>query len=195
MLLTDERYSEKKEIDKEKIQKYINEKIMLKIKSDLFNKPVSYLYDNEIEKRESTILKLFIKNSKITKEIKDKNGKTKIKNMWVYKKAPFQTSFFYRIKNIIETEKEKSKKLNKVKTVFEKNNTIKNNENRERKDNKKLGNKENTNKIDYKLNFNFDKFKELIEEEIDKTDWLDVLILFYSYTQQKIKYLTVNKKK
>ena len=115
--------------------------------------------------------------------------------MWVYKKAPFQTSFFYRIKNIIETEKEKSKKLNKVKTVFEKNNTIKNNENRERKDNKKLGNKENTNKIDYKLNFNFDKFKELIEEEIDKTDWLDVLILFYSYTQQKIKYLTVNKKK
>ena len=196
MLLTDERYSEKKEIDKEKIQKYINEKIMLKIKSDLFNKPVSYLYDNEIEKRESTILKLFIKNSKITKEIKDKNGKTKIKNMWVYKKAPFQTSFFYRIKNIIETEKEKSKKLNKVKTVFENiNNTIKNNENRERKDNKKLGNKENTNKIDYKLNFNFDKFKELIEEEIDKTDWLDVLILFYSYTQQKIKYLTVNKKK
>ena len=196
MLLTDERYSEKKEIDKEKIQKYINEKIMLKIKSDLFNKPVSYLYDNEIEKRESTILKLFIKNSKITKEIKDKNGKTKIKNMWVYKKAPFQTSFFYRIKNIIETEKEKSKKLNKVKTVFENiNNTIKNNENRERKDNKKLGNKENTNKIDYKLNFNFDKFKELIEEEIDKSDWLDVLILFYSYTQQKIKYLTVNKKK
>lgn len=51
MLLTDERYSEKKEIDKEKIQKYINEKIMLKIKSDLFNKPVSYLYDNEIEKK------------------------------------------------------------------------------------------------------------------------------------------------
>ena len=62
--------------------------------------------------------------------------------------------------------------------------TDKNNEIKNKKDEKKE-------KINYRLDFKLDKFKELIKNEIGNTEWLDTLILFYSYTQQKVRYTNI----
>jgi putative viral A-type inclusion protein len=191
ILLTDIRYIKNLDIEdilkvKQEIKKFFNDtknkknKNIKKIKTKLFNSPIDYLY-SEITQKE--ILKLFVKKIEQNKDIKSR-----------YKKVPFQLSFFYKIKSIIEMKENNDIKIKFVIRLFENmceiiNKNIlevtdKNNEIKNKKDEKKE-------QINYRLDFKLDKFKELIKNEIESTEWLDILILFYSYTQQKVKYTNI----
>lgn len=179
ILLTDERYSENLNIEdilklETEVEDFFRKnKNKKKIKSRLFNKPIDYLY-KEIKQKE--ILKLFVK------EIKNKHI------LLGYKKAPFQLSFLYRIKSIIEAKENKDTKLVTVKNLFKNMCKI-----FEDIKNIKIENK-NQNQIDYKLTFDFSKFDRLIKKEIENSEWIDILILFYSYSQQKVKYVSIYEK-
>ena len=191
ILLTDIRYIKNLDIEdilkvKQEIKKFFKDtknkknKNIKKIKTKLFNSPIDYLY-SEITQKE--ILKLFVKKIEQNKDIKSR-----------YKKVPFQLSFFYKIKSIIEMKENNDIKIKFVIRLFENmceiiNKNIlevtdKNNEIKNKKDEKKE-------QINYRLDFKLDKFKELIKNEIESTEWLDILILFYSYTQQKVKYTNI----
>ena len=188
ILLTDERYAEKLtiedvvEIEKEIDHFFKNIRNKKKLKPRLFNKPINYLY-KKIGKKE--ILKLFVE------EIENKKGEH-IK--LGYKKASFQLSFFYKVKSIIEMKENKTDKINLIKKIFENMCKIidekKLIESDESKDKNNEAKKENL--IDYKLDFKFTEFgKKLTENDVENAEWIDILILFYSYSQQKMKYVNI----
>ena len=136
------------------------------LNSNMFIKPLKYIYNFG-----DSIEKCFILNTT------DKDFNT-------FKKVPFHLSMLFKAKNLIEIGKKE-----KVKTLFANySELIKTKEKEDEKDND-IQKEEHF--INYRLKFNKDKFNREFDN-INGTEWLDRIILFYKYDQQRILYRIIS---
>ncbi len=136
------------------------------LNSNMFIKPIKYIcnFGDSIEK-------CFILNTT------DKGFNT-------FKKVPFNLSMLFKAKNLIEIGKKE-----KVKTLFA--NYAELIETKEKEDEKDNDIQKKENFINYRLKFNKDKFNREFDN-INGTEWLDRIILFYKYDQQRILYRIIS---
>ena len=136
------------------------------LNSNMFIKPLKYIcnFGDSIEK-------CFILN-------------TTEKGFNTFKKVPFHLSMLFKAKNLIESGKKE-----KVKTLFANYaELIEAKEIELEKDNEK---QKEEHFINYRLKFNKDKFNREFDN-VNGTEWLDRLILFYKYDQQRILYRIIS---
>ena len=136
------------------------------LNSNMFIKPLKYIcnFGDSIEK-------CFILN-------------TTEKGFNTFKKVPFHLSILFKAKNLIESGKKE-----KVKTLFANYaELIEAKEIELEKDNEK---QKEEHFINYRLKFNKDKFNREFDN-VNGTEWLDRLILFYKYDQQRILYRIIS---
>ena len=101
-----------------------------------------------------------------------------------FKKVPFHLSMLFKAKNLIESGKKE-----KVKILFANYaELIEAKEIELEKDNEK---QKEEHFINYRLKFNKDKFNREFDN-VNGTEWLDRLILFYKYDQQRILYRIIS---
>lgn len=167
LLLTDEKYISNISLNK---FRYIvfekKDETRDFLNSNMFIKPIKYIcnFGDSIEK-------CFILNTT------DKGFNT-------FKKAPFNLSMLFKAKNLIEIGKKE-----KVKTLFA--NYAELIETKEKEDEKDNDIQKKENFINYRLKFNKDKFNREFDN-INGTEWLDRIILFYKYDQQRILYRIIS---
>lgn len=136
------------------------------LNSNMFIKPLKYIcnFGDSIEK-------CFILN-------------TTEKGFNTFKKVPFHLSMLFKAKNLIESGKKE-----KVKTLFANYaELIEEKEIELEKDNEK---QKEEHFINYRLKFNKDKFNREFDD-VNGTEWLDRIILFYKYDQQRILYRIIS---
>lgn len=138
------------------------------IKSSLFNRPLNYLAELAT-KRESELIKLFIGKEKATDKVTGKD-------ITVYKKINIDKGCLFKCKKLIEMGK---KEL--VFDVIQNSISIKESINTDITTEQK--------KSLYTKDFlqDRDKFCALLDAE--KEDWLDVVIIYYEYLEQRKQYL------
>lgn len=167
LLLTDEKYISNISLNK---FRYIvfekKDETRDFLNSNMFIKPIKYIcnFGDSIEK-------CFILNTT------DKGFNT-------FKKVPFNLSMLFKAKNLIEIGKKE-----KVKTLFA--NYAELIETKEKEDEKDNDIQKKENFINYRLKFNKDKFNREFDN-INGTEWLDRIILFYKYDQQRILYRIIS---
>ena len=145
------------------------------------------------EKKDETIdflnSNMFIKPLKYIRNFGDSIEKCFILNTTergfnTFKKVPFHLSMLFKAKNLIESGKKE-----KVKTLFANYaELIEAKEIELEKDNEK---QKEEHFINYRLKFNKDKFNREFDN-VNRTEWLDRLILFYKYDQQRILYRIIS---
>ena len=136
------------------------------LNSNMFIKPLKYIcnFGDSIEK-------CFILN-------------TTERGFNTFKKVPFHLSVLFKAKNLIESGKKE-----KVKILFANYaELIEAKEIELEKDNEK---QKEEHFINYRLKFNKDKFNREFDN-VNGTEWLDRLILFYKYDQQRILYRIIS---
>lgn len=180
LLLTDERYYNNpvSEENFEKQKRYIcNMSKGSKIKSGLFLKPLNYIFDFYTEQSSdlTSFFSLFIQKGKKEKNIQ-----------FGHRKARFHSSFFYRVKNLLEKDR-----IDAVVRMFE--NYVTAHETMDSEDKEDLSDE---GKKGYWFSFDLKDFKKLVKKDIfqrsDKTKMMalfDDLILFYKYSEEKMAYL------
>lgn len=167
LLLTDEKYISNISLNK---FRYIvfkkKDETRDFLNSNMFIKPIKYIcnFGDSIEK-------CFILNTT------DKGFNT-------FKKVPFNLSMLFKAKNLIEIGKKE-----KVKTLFA--NYAELIETKEKEDEKDNDIQKKENFINYRLKFNKDKFNREFDN-INGTEWLDRIILFCKYDQQRILYRIIS---
>ena len=132
----------------------------------MFIKPLKYICNSG-----DSIEKCFILNTT------DKGFNT-------FKKVPFHLSMLFKAKNLIEIGKKE-----KVKTLFANYSELI--ETKEKEDEKDNNIQKEEHFINYRLKFNKDKFNREFDN-INGTEWLDRIILFYKYDQQRILYRIIS---
>ncbi|MDO4691218.1 MAG: hypothetical protein Q4A58_07995, partial [Fusobacterium sp.] len=103
----------------------------------------------------------------------------------IYRKVPLNITMLFRIKKLIEQKKyDLVERL--IINYFEQNRDYFKTLKKER---------EEENKIEYRKDFDSQKFIKYFKKIRDnhKTDWLDNLILFYKYDEQRIQKKEINK--
>ena len=190
MLLTNENYSKtEKKLDIKK--EYILEnKMKNRLKSRLKTRPLYYIYNKYNNLRDDNLKKevffQFVKNLGTWQELKDSGFKIEPKLYMDaeagYKKVNFNPSFLFRAKELLERKnKEGFYRLFKNYTT----NTLEHEENRIKELEK---NEPNFQVSIFNMNFDYNKFEELVDE-IDIEDLkilMDDLILFYQYSNIKL---------
>lgn len=187
LLLTDERFVSIGKTEKSDFRYIVSEKKLDRILSTMFTKPLNYISEqcDCKQKRDSdkcsyredkkNIEAFFIcKTQKtIPEELSSEN---KRKTINVYKKANFHPSIFFRAKRLIEEGRAEL-----AKTLICKASVIM----KENFDDFKPPNPV----VDYEEKFTADKFEKEFDKAVDcrNTEWLDNLILFYKYDEQRIK--------
>ena len=136
------------------------------LNSNMFIKPLKYICNSG-----DSIEKCFILNTT------DKGFNT-------FKKVPFHLSMLFKAKNLIEIGKKE-----KVKTLFA--NYAELIETKEKEYEKDNDIQKEEHFINYRLKFNKDKFNREFDN-INGTEWLDRIILFYKYDQQRILYRIIS---
>lgn len=167
LLLTDEKYISNIRLNK---FRYIvfenNDETRDFLNSNMFIKPLKYICNSS-----DSIEKCFILNTT------DKGFNT-------FKKVPFHLSMLFKAKNLIEIGKKE-----KVKTLFANYSELI--ETKEKEDEKDNNIQKEEHFINYRLKFNKDKFNREFDN-INGTEWLDRIILFYKYDQQRILYRIIS---
>ena len=167
LLLTDEKYISNIRLNQ---FRYIvfekNDEIRDFLNSNMFIKPLKYICNSG-----DSIEKCFILN-------------TTDKGFNIFKKVPFHLSMLFKAKNLIEIGKKE-----KVKTLFA--NYAELIETKEKEDEKDNDIQKEEHFINYRLKFNKDKFNREFNN-INGTEWLDRIILFYKYDQQRILYRIIS---
>ena len=167
LLLTDEKYISNIRLNQ---FRYIvfekNDETRDFLNSNMFIKPLKYICNSG-----DSIEKCFILNTT------DKGFNT-------FKKVPFHLSMLFKAKNLIEIGKKE-----KVKTLFA--NYAELIETKEKEDEKDNDIQKEEHFINYRLKFNKDKFNREFYN-INGTEWLDRIILFYKYDQQRILYRIIS---
>lgn len=167
LLLTDEKYISNIRLSQ---FRYIvfekNDETRDFLNSNMFIKPLKYICNSG-----DSIEKCFILNTT------DKGFNT-------FKKVPFHLSMLFKAKNLIEIGKKE-----KVKTLFANYSELI--ETKEKEDEKDNNIQKEEHFINYRLKFNKDKFNREFDN-INGTEWLDRIILFYKYDQQRILYRIIS---
>lgn len=136
----------------------------------MFTKPLNYL----VERPESKIEKVFV--GRKSQKIQDQNNQNI--NITIYKKLPLHVTMLFRMKKLIEQKRcDLAKKL--IVNYFEQNRDDLEKTKQEPEQERKI--------IEYQKKFeskDFECFFKEIEKNQD-TDWLDNIILFYKYDEQR----------
>lgn len=155
-----------------------------RVMSTLFAKPLNEICEGDLSEGAQTDMeKLFAKKETIP--VGEKSGRSgQRKRITVYKKAPLHVAVLFRIKQLMEQRNKESINLteNLVVNYFEQNRATVEKSKIERKI---------ANKIEYRKDFRVDEFKKYFDK-FKKSDnfgiqWIDNLILFYKYDEQRIK--------
>lgn len=171
-MLLDEKYYSISSIDENTNNNYKYEGNIFwtkEIKSNLFNKPLNYLSDNSTE-----LTKLFIgKEEEIVVEKKKGIDEKKIKKT-VYKKLRLEKGCLFKCKKLID-----SGRKDMIYDIIYNNVNIKKNEELD----------ENPIKSQYIKEFSISKddFYKLIRN--NDSDWIDEVIIYYEYIEQRKEYL------
>lgn len=171
LLLTDERFVSLERNENLQFRYILSDKKLDQISSVMFTKPLNYIYASS----QRSIVSLFISREKQEISVEDSYTK-KSKTINVYKKAKFYPSIFFRAKKLIEEGRgERAKKLICNAFTISKEN---------------LGDgSPNKSVVDHEKYFDMKEFEKQFDEMITcrSTEWLDDLILFYKYDEQRIK--------
>lgn len=152
------------------------------VMSVMFTKPLHYII-NSFSSEEYNIEKIFIEKKFIAKDFGEDKKITK--KITIYRKVPLNITMLFRIKKLIEQKKyDLVERL--IINYFEQNRDYFKTLKKER---------EEENKIEYRKDFDSQKFIKYFKKIRDnhKTDWLDNLILFYKYDEQRIQKKEINK--
>lgn len=176
LLLTDDRFVT---LDKNKdckfksiIRKENYSKQVENIIRVMFTKPLNYLIEFYCPKKENNRIEAIF--------ISRENPKIDGNIITVYKKVPLHVTMLFRMKKFME-----QKKYDQIERLII--NYFKQNEadfEKLKKDRQEEGKK-----VEYRKEFNQKKFRRYFKEikKLHKADWLDNLILFYKYDEQRMK--------
>lgn len=138
------------------------------IKSSLFNRPLNYLVELAT-KRESELIKLFIGKEKATDKVTGKD-------ITVYKKINIDKGCLFKCKKLIE--------MGKKELVFD---VIQNSISIKESINTDIATEQK--KSHYTKDFLQDRNKFYVLIDAEKEDWIDVVIIYYEYLEQRKQYL------
>ncbi len=143
----------------------------------LFKKPRTYLYQNCLQKKDSGLTEIFVKEVSL-----EKSDKKNVKKGYRY--LVLETSMFYRLRNV------ESISLGKAANMIELRNSFTKEEIRQAND-ARIKNQ----KLPRRLYFDKEKFKDLANGENWTPEFVDSLMLFYRYNELVMEASKVEQEK
>ncbi len=168
ILFSDVRFSIFKKKEKKKWKQ--NEEELYRY---LFKKPRTCLYQNCLQKKDSGLTEIFVKEASLEKSAKK-----------AYRYLVLETSMFYRLRNVESIPVEKAADMIELRNLFTEEEIQKANNIRIEKE-----------KLPRRLYFDKEKFKDLANEENWTPEFVDSLMLFYRYNELVMEASKVEQEK